>query len=205
MDVKKLTDAFGAIAATMTENADYLVELDARYGDGDLGLSMREGFTSVHKYLLASTETDLGMALRGCSTAFNESAPSSLGTILSFGLMGMAKALKGKTDASTEEVADALEKGVNLIMEKAKSKPGEKTILDSIVPAIEACKANAASGSKAAFAAAFAAAEQGLENTKNMVGKHGRIAYYGEKTLGQIDGGACAGMFIFKALCEFCA
>ena len=205
MDVKQLTGAFGAIAETMAANTDYLVELDARFGDGDLGISMRDGFGSVAKYLATSTETDIGMALRGCSTAFNETAPSSLGTILSFAMMGMAKALRGKKEAGLAEMADALQKGVTLIMEKAKSKPGEKTILDSLVPGTEALNAHAQEGTKAALEAAYAAAQEGLENTKNMVGKHGRIAYYGEQTLGSVDGGAAVGMLLFRALQEYFA
>ena len=202
MDIKGLTSAFQAIADTMAANTDYLVELDARFGDGDLGISMRDGFGSVAKYLATCTETDIGMALRGCSTAFNETAPSSLGTILSFGMMGMAKALRGKTDVSLAETADAMQKGLALIMEKAKSKPGEKTILDSLVPGADALSAHASEGAAAAFQAAYAAAKEGLESTRNMVGKHGRIAYYGEQTLGAVDGGAAAGMLVFKALSE---
>ena len=64
-----------------------------------------------------------------CSSLFNEAAPSSLGTITSFGLMGMAKKLKGKDNVTFKESVSALEAGLNKIMEKAKSKPGEKQLL----------------------------------------------------------------------------
>src|SRR5699024_3566172 len=77
---------------------------------------------------------DLGTALRYGAKILNSSAPSSLGTILSFGLMGMAKALHGKASAEPIEVAQALVAGVENIMAKAESAPGEKTILDSLHP-----------------------------------------------------------------------
>lgn len=73
-----------------------------------------------------------------CGKTFNEASPSSLGTITSFGLMGMAKSLKGKENARLLDLASAMKKGLELIMEKAGSKPGEKTILDAVYPAVEA-------------------------------------------------------------------
>ncbi len=202
MDVRRLSEVFRSISAAMTENTEYLTELDARFGDADLGISMRDGFSAVYRYISSCSETDLGMALRGCSSAFNEAAPSSLGTIISFGLMGMAKTLKGKTEATIDDIAKALSAGLSLIMDRAKSKPGEKTVLDSISPAIDALNADIDKGASAAFASAAKAAAAGLEETKNMVGKHGRIAYYGDKTLGYVDGGAAVGMLIFKAISE---
>lgn len=60
--------------------------------------------------------------------------PSSLGTILSFGMMGMARTLRGKTEADVVTAAQALQAGVEAIMDKAESKPGEKTILDALTP-----------------------------------------------------------------------
>jgi len=115
--------------------------------------------------------------------------------------MGMAKALKGKTEASLEDVAGAMDAGLATIMEKAKSKPGEKTILDALHPAVEALKENAASGdAKAAFALAAAAAADGSENTKSMRSVHGRAAYYGDKSIGLLDGGSVVGKLIFEGI-----
>ena len=86
-----------------------------------------------------------------------------------------------------------------MIMNKAKSKPGDKTILDSLYPAVQALKEHASEG-ETAWEEAYKAACAGAENTRKMKGVHGRIAYYGEKTLGEMDGGAVAGMLIFEAL-----
>src|SRR5699024_10605824 len=88
------------ISTRMIENRDHLVKLDQVNGDGDLGISMDDGFRALTEYFEgADTPTDLGAALRQGAKVLNSSAPSSLGTILSFGLMGMAKALRGKTSA----------------------------------------------------------------------------------------------------------
>lgn len=200
MNKTQLFEALCAVRDTMAENKDLLVNLDARYGDGDLGLTMANGMNAVCAYLEGSGQTDLGQLLRGCSGAFNTAAPSTLGTLMSFWLMGMAKTLKGHEDAPLPLVASAVLDGIHLMMQRGKSAPGEKTIIDSILPAATALRDHADGGLKAALSAAYGAAEQGLESTRNMVGRHGRIAYYGEKTLGDTDAGATAGMLIFKAL-----
>ena len=114
--------------------------------------------------------------------------------------MGMAKALKGKEEADLVECADALDAGLNKIMEKANSKPGEKTILDALYPAIEALKANAGGDKVTALKLAAEAAAQGSENTKNMRSVHGRAAYYAEKSIGTLDGGSVVGKLIFEAI-----
>jgi len=200
MDIKVLYEAIAYIKKVMCDNKDYLVELDARNGDGDLGITMSKGFTAVYNYLSTSEETDLGRALMKCSSVFNETAPSTLGTIMSLGMMGMAKSLKGMQQASLDEVVAAMENGINQIMNKAKSKPGEKTILDAIFPAVNVLKQNVNSGKKTAFRLAFEAANEGMHKTKDMKSVHGRAAYYGEKSVGLIDAGAVAGKLLFEAL-----
>jgi dihydroxyacetone kinase-like protein len=205
MNMVTLRDALGTVSGLIAANRDYLVELDQQNGDGDLGISMAAGFNAVRDYLAAAEEKDLGRALMKCGSAFNEAAPSSLGTILSFGFMGMARALKGKEEASMAELAAAMEAGLAAIMEKAKSKAGEKTILDSLVPAAGALKAHAADEPAAAYAAAAKAAAEGAEATRNMKGVHGRAAYYGDKSIGVLDGGSVVGKLIFQGLAEWAA
>jgi len=191
-----------AISRTMTANRQYLIELDQRNGDGDLGVSMDEGFAAACLSINDSTETDLGRLLVTASKAFNEAAPSTLGTIFSLYMMGSAKVLKGKQEADAALASEACEAGVAKVMERAGSKPGEKTVLDALAPAAAAMKAHAAEGMAAAIAAAAQAAREGSDSTANMKAVHGRAAYYGDKTIGLVDGGAVAGKLIFEALVE---
>lgn len=204
MNAQNLKEAMGYISTVMTANRDYLVELDSKNGDGDLGISMSSGYQAVKVYLEGTEETDLGKLFMKCSSVFNESAPSSLGTITAFGMMGMAKRLKKKTDCTLAELADAMDAGIQLIMEKAKSKTGEKTILDALSPAVEALKAHACEDAKTAFAAAAQAAEEGSESTKQMRSVHGRAAYYGDKSIGMLDGGSVVGKLIFAGILAYC-
>lgn len=200
--ISEIKKGISSIAKEMTENRNYLVELDQRNGDGDLGISMSEGFNALVEVLNQTEETDLGKVFRDLSKTFNESAPSSLGTILSFGLMGMAKELKGKTEVSRQEFSVALEKGLENILDKTGSKTGEKTIIDSLSPGIESLLSSESEEDKTAFQNAYEASKDGAEKTKEMMAVHGRAAYYGEKSLGLVDGGAVVGTLIFKGMAE---
>ncbi|WP_293908842.1 dihydroxyacetone kinase subunit L [Sphaerochaeta sp. UBA5836] len=202
---ENLTSVFSAISAVMHEHRDYLIGLDQQNGDGDLGISMDEGYRAVAEYLKQSQENDLGKLFMQIASVFNESAPSSLGTITAFGLMGIAKSLKGKSEANLSEVALALQSGVERIMEKAKSKPGEKTILDSLHPAVQALAEQRDSDAETAFKAASEAARSGAESTKAMRSVHGRAAYYGDKSIGLLDGGAEVGRLLFEAIYQYCS
>ncbi|ADL04570.1 dihydroxyacetone kinase subunit L [Lacrimispora saccharolytica] len=191
-----------AISAEMSENRDYLVALDQVNGDGDLGISMDDGYRAVAEFLNTAQEKDLGRLMMGCGKTFNAFAPSSLGTITSFGFMGMAKALKGKEKVSFEEAAEAMLAGVKNIMEKAGSKVGEKTILDSLYPGVLALVKYAHEPETAVKEAAKAAAE-GSEATKQMQAVHGRAAYSAERSIGILDGGSVVGSLIFKGIAAY--
>ena len=200
MNYESLCKVIASISDIMTENKDYLVSLDQQNGDGDLGISMASGYEAVRNYVNSAEERDLGKLLMKCSSVFNEAAPSSLGTITSIGFMGMAKALKGKEDGSFADCIDALDAGLNKIMEKAKSKPGEKTILDALYPAIESLKVNKDGDKAAVLKSAAEAAAKGSEDTKNMRSVHGRAAYYADNSIGTLDGGSVVGKLIFEAI-----
>ncbi len=111
MDSITLARAVAAIRDTMAANKDNLTQLDQQNGDGDLGITMVQGYSAVARFLESNTEQDLGKVFMKCSTIFNEAAPSTLGTITSFVLMGMAKALRGKTEASLQDMVAAYEAG----------------------------------------------------------------------------------------------
>jgi len=201
MNRSNIVEAYKKISQVIEANRDYLIELDQQNGDGDLGISMDSGFKACVSVLENSTDGDLGILFSSCASAFNEAAPSSLGTILSFGMMGIAASLRGKNEVSLKEFAAALDAGVKKIMTRAKSKVGEKTILDSLIPAIQALEENA-DNTEAAFSLAAEAAYNGSESTRLMRSVHGRASYYGDRSIGILDGGSVVGALIFKALVD---
>lgn len=203
MESVDLVNIVKSISNIMDENKNYLIELDAQNGDGDLGISMSNGFKALVTFLENNKETDIGKVFMKMGSVFNEASPSSLGTILSFGMIGMAKSLKGKNKIELIDIAQAFENGIKTIMDKADSKLGEKTILDSLYYGAETLKNNSNLSPKEAFEKAFKSASEGSENTKNMKAVHGRASYYGDKSIGILDGGSVVGKLIFEGIYNY--
>jgi dihydroxyacetone kinase-like protein len=180
------------------DNRDYLVELDARMGDGDLGLTMSKAFTAVYDELRDSKETDIGKLLMKAGMLMAKAAPSTMGTLMATGLMRGGKAVSGKAELTTADLAEFFRAFVRGIMERGKAKPGEKTIIDSLKPAADTLLELKGEDIAKALQAALISSENGLESTKNMVAQHGRIAYYKEQSMGREDPGAVAGVILIK-------
>ena len=180
------------------DNRDYLVELDARMGDGDLGLTMSKAFTAVYDELRDTTETDIGKILMKAGMLMAKAAPSTMGTLMGTGFMRGGKAISGTDEISTTDLAEFFQAFVTGIMERGKAKPGEKTIIDSLKPAADTLLELKGEDVAKALQEALRSSENGLESTKNMVAQHGRIAYYKEQSKGQKDPGATAGVILIK-------
>ena len=201
-DVKLITEN---VLKLVKENRDYLLDLDSQFGDGDLGISMVQGFSGLKDYLETSKEKDLGKLFFKMGMIFNESAPSSLGTIISFWLLGIGGSLKGKENADKNDMKIALENGISKLKERANSKENEKTILDSLSPAAKAFERNTDEKKTVLeiLKEASDAATKGSEATKNMMAVHGRAAYHGEKTIGHVDEGSYVGKLIFEGIYNY--
>ncbi len=198
---KIISNVLSKIAKTMDDEKDYLIKLDQQNGDGDLGLSMSAGFKAAASAFNDDTGEDIGFAIIKSAMAFNEKAPSSLGTILSFGMMTTGKTFKGKTELNKQDLLEGFIQFNKEIMEKGGAKPGEKTIVDTFVPVEKYISSNIGKLSNSELLeGAEQAAKDGADSTKNMKAVHGRAAYYAEKSIGILDGGAYVGYLIFKTI-----
>ena len=129
-------------------------------GDGDLGLTMKNGFVKVEEEIGALEDTDIGKIFMKAGMVLSSAVPSTMGTLMATGLMRAGKELKGKDEVDLADLADGFLSFINGIMERGKSKPGEKTIIDSMLPAAGALadaserKVNISGAFKAAYRAA---------------------------------------------------
>lgn len=204
MNAQTLKPVFYIIRNRLSENKELLTRLDSMTGDGDLGVTMVKGFEAVCEFLDSCYDEDVGRLLMRAGMTLNGAAPSTLGTILSVGLMDGGRALKGNVEIGLPETLTFFENAINGIMERAKSKRGDKTILDSLIPGYEALVNATKKGEDAetAFCAASKAAYDGMVSTISMRAIHGRAAYYAEESINHQDGGATVGSIIFAALAE---
>lgn len=185
----------------MCEHKDYLIELDSVVGDGDLGLTMSDGFTAAHKAVESTDETDIGKMLYFAGKAMATAVPSSMGTLMASGFMQAGKTLKGKTELAPMDVYTLFEAYFEGVANRGKAKVGEKTFLDGLHPALVSLKASLEAGESLQDAATKAAeaAEKGFENTTTMVAVHGRAATRGEASRSLKDPGAAVAMLMMKA------
>lgn len=204
IDKASLKNILGGISNVMNEEKGYLIELDGAMGDGDLGITMTTGFKTVYEEIDNISSDDLGTILMKLGVKMNSVAPSTMGTLISTCFLKSAKEVKDKTEIDLSDIARMGRASVNGVMERGKAKVGQKTMLDSLNPAVEALEKAAEEnlGFKEAFERAYEAAKDGVENTKTIQSVHGRAAYYGEKSLGHPDSGAVAVMFIFKGILQ---
>jgi dihydroxyacetone kinase len=199
----------GFIAETMTRlvalfeaELDRLNELDAQLGDGDHGLSMLTGLRAARD--IAHTDHGLSLPdfLRQAATGFNEAAGSTIGILMMSAMRAAGESVHGKPDLSGSDAAIMLDAAVKAIMKRGKTDLGQKTIIDSLAPAVDSLSASARNGASAvetADAAALAARE-GAESTKPMSSTIGRARWFAERSVGIMDPGAWSGYLLVKTL-----
>ncbi len=185
----------------MADNRDYLIDLDSVVGDGDLGLTMSDGFAAAYEAVRGTGETDCGMLLYTAGKAMSVAVPSTMGTLMASGLMEAGKRLKGKTDPGLAEYAALFEGYAQGVINLGHAKAGDKTFLDGMLPAAEALRKAEKAGKslKEAAAEAKKAAREGFERTSEMVAVHGRAATRGEASRSLKDPGAAVAALIMEA------
>ena len=203
-DIKNI---FDSLKEVMISNKDRLIEMDGIMGDGDLGLTMVTAFSTAAEEIsaIAAEETDIGKAFTKTGMAMAKAAPSTMGTLMGTGFMRGGKVVKEQTELGLPEMARFWRAFVDGLMERGKTKPGDKTIIDSLDPAATALEKAAAEGKslKEGFEEAVVAAEAGMENTRTMAAQVGRLAYNQEKSKTIIDPGSVVGHLLIKTFSDY--
>ncbi|VBB07760.1 dihydroxyacetone kinase subunit l [Lucifera butyrica] len=202
-----MKDVLASIVAILEKEKAYLIELDGSMGDGDLGLTMHTGFLALYNEMDAIHETDMGKVFMKLGMKMNSVVPSTMGTLIATCFIKASAVAKGKTELELHDLAAMGQAAIQGVMERGKSKVGDKTMLDALYPAIEALDKAMNEDKPAAdlCKAVYYAAVDGVEQTKKMQSVHGRAAYYNEKSIGKPDPGATAVMFIIKGITNrFC-
>lgn len=201
MDNQYLIQLLKCMSEIMTENKDKLIDLDSVVGDGDLGLTMSDGFLAAYKAAESFDGDDTGKLLYTSGKAMSVAVPSTMGTLMASGFMNAGKVLKGKTDLQNSDLVELFQAYMDGVSGRGKAKIGDKTFLDGMFPAVEALKASVSQGESLSTCAKKAAdaAENGFHNTATMIAVHGRAATRGEASRSLLDPGAAVAMLMMKA------
>jgi len=205
MNARDIKKVFEIIKEIMDENKEWLFKLDSAIGDGDLGMSMSNGFQKVYEGIKDLEEEKVGNIFIKAGYILAEASPSTTGTLIANGLMESGNSVINKIEIDLNDFFKVIKVFTESIMRTGNAKPGEKTIIDSVYPvsyALEEAIKNKLN-LKNGLEKAYQAAKKGVESTKDMFPKHGRASWYREKALGKIDPGAAAGMLFIKAFHKF--
>lgn len=200
---EQVAAVLGKLAEEVANKKEWLVELDSAIGDGDLGLTMDRGFSALANAASEYSEDDIGKFFMTGGLTFNKVAPSTMGTLVSTGIMRMGKEWKGKTELTPEDVVAGLKAAANGIMERGKGQLGDKTALDALIPAVEVLEESLKSEEmREALKKAHQTAVEGFEKTKEMQSKLGRASWFQEGSIGKPDPGAGLMTVIFSVLAK---
>ena len=172
-------------------------------GDGDLGLTMSKGFGALPDLIAENMdENNIGMTLVKAGMKMAAVVPSTMGTLMSSGVMEGGKKLKDKKSIGKQELVDFLEGYVEGIKKRGKCETGERTLLDAIYPAYASAKEalSAEKSLKEIVEAAIEGAKKGVEATKEMEPKYGKAVVFAAKAKGIPDQGAMAGQYLLEGL-----
>jgi len=176
-----LMRALAAAADRLDSDADELTRLDALQGDGDLGRTARLIAAALREAAREHTG-DIPTLLRACGAKIAATAPSSSGTLVATAFLSAAKAVAA---AEGDLVVAGMQGAVDGIQRRGRAAPGDRTMLDALVPALLVLQT-----SPSDRAGAAEAAEQGIEETRTMEAKLGRARFLAGNAAGEPDPGA---------------
>lgn len=192
-----------AMVKAIQENKAYLGEVDGLIGDGDHGMNMNKGFTLFEKQH-GEEEFTFTEGLDNLGTILFTQIGGSMGPIYGTIFMDMAEAGEDLDEITVKDLADMLAAGLAGLQEIVEAQVGDKTLVDTLSPATDALKEAAQSGTE--FAQALenmkAAAQKGMESTKDLVAKFGRSSRLGERSRGVLDAGSVSCCIILKAMAD---
>ncbi len=191
------------LVQTITSNKAYLSEVDGLIGDGDHGINMSKGF-SMFGEKIAQGAPMLDECFVQLGDILLNEIGGSMGPIYGCFFIEMGDSLHGREAVDAPAFATMLQAGLAGIRALVASDVGDKTLLDCLIPAINAFEQSIREGAPFAEAlhATKAAAEQGKESTIDLVAKFGRASRLGERSRGVLDAGATSCNLIIQCMCD---
>ena len=196
-----------AFAATIADNKEYLTELDSAIGDADHGINMNRGMQAVLTKLEGGgqgVQSDVGALLKTVGMTLVSTVGGASGPLYGTLFLQMGSSAAGKPELSGEDWAAALAAGVAGVQRRGKAELGDKTMIDALVPAVEALRSSLAGGATAgeALNRSAEAAREGMIATIPLVARKGRASYLGERSADHQDPGATSSWLLLQTAAE---
>jgi phosphoenolpyruvate---glycerone phosphotransferase subunit DhaL len=196
--------AISTMADVIETSKDYLGDLDSALGDGDHGVGMATAFRAVRAKLPAMEGKDIGTILKTTGMAIVSGAGGAMGPLYGTAFIRAGKISDGKTVVTTDDLVSMFQEARKGIIERGQGQVGEKTMLDTISPAVDAFASAVQEECSLleALSRCEAAARSGMESTRDMISRRGRSSRLGERTLGHIDPGSASSYLLIQSFCN---
>jgi dihydroxyacetone kinase-like protein len=193
-----------AYAAAISENRAELVRLDTAIGDGDHGTNMERGMRKAVEKVDATDGDDIGALLKAVGMALVSSVGGAAGPLYGTLFLQMGTASTGSDELDLAGWTAALETGVQGVQARGKAEPGDKTMIDALLPAVEALRAAGDDGSSLgdALRRSADAAQEGVQATIPMEARKGRASYLGPRSVGHQDPGATSSQLLLAVAAD---
>jgi len=204
LDYDGLVGVFRAGAARVKAGADELGRLDSAIGDGDHGVAMSRAMEALEAGIDECSDRMPKALVRGVAWSVMSIDAGSTGPLMGSLLMGMVEPVAEAGEIDAARLASMFEAGLAKLRAISKAEVGDKTMVDALVPAVEALRAAADASDSAAVALqkAAAAADGGAESTKQLQAKFGKARNLGERSIGYQDPGATSMAMLFRGFAE---
>ena len=200
-DVKKI---FIQLAETFNREKDFLNDLDSKIGDGDHGLSMSRGFNAVMKTVEESPDLTISEMLIEGGMQFNEVTGSTIGILIFSAMRAAGLAVKDKEPLKLKDLQNMLQASIEAIKKRGKASKGQKTILDSLMPALEYLENQKNNNDESVIIReTINQALEGAQSTKNLESQIGRAKWFIDRSIGVMDPGAYTGYLILNTIGEY--
>jgi len=193
-----------ALQKVYAENRQWLTELDAAIGDADHGISMDRGFTAVKAELAAKVPADIRSVFQNAATTLIRHVGGAAGPLYGTFFLRAAAACAGKIEIGANDLVTLFQAGIEGVGQRGKAAPGDKTMLDALLPALEAMRKASENGASmvAILEAGAAAAQAGMLATIPMQARKGRASYLGARSIGHQDPGATSSYLLLRAAAD---
>ena len=201
-----------AFAGVVTENKEYLTELDSAIGDADHGINMNRGMKAALEVVEglpvaeegAEGGPDIGAMFKAIGMKLVSTVGGAGGPLYGTLFLQLGAKSAGKAELEPGDWAEMLAAAVDGVIARGKAELEDKTMIDALVPGRDALKAALDEG--AAFGDALkrsaAAAEEGMKATIPLVARKGRASYLGERSAGHQDPGATSSYLFLQTVAD---
>ena len=200
MSVEVVQMVFREVYEVIVKHEDELGKLDAVAGDGDHGVGMVRGLKAARAAADEAEGESVADLISGAGAAFADAAGGSSGALV--GIFIITVGNKFPEEVTTAGIHEAMYVGFERMKKLGKSEPGQKTMLDTLHPFLEAFKGAEDKPLAEAWQAALPAAEEGMEATKKMKSEKGRAARLGGRSQGHLDPGAVSMNYLLRTVGE---